>query len=297
MMRIIRTLQYLMYHPINKSQKIKALIRFVKWQIASRLTAGSIVFDWIDNAKVIVKSGDTGMTGNIYAGLHEFSDMAFLLHVLNKEDLFIDIGANIGSYTILASSVVGCKSVCFEPVPLTYQKLVMNIKINNLEDKVVALNKALGEEPDTVSFTTQLDCMNHIVAQDCKNDTCIEIQLSTLDIEIKDEQPFMIKIDVEGYETPTLLGARKVLENKGLSVVIMELNGSGSRYGYDESEILKIMHNYGFKMYSYEPFTRTLHNLGSKNKDEGNTIFIKNEDLVLARIKQAEQKNIYGILV
>jgi thymidylate synthase len=62
----------------------------------------------------------TGATGNIYAGLHEFEDMAFLLHLLRSEDMFADVGSNIGSYTILASGVVGAKSVAFEPVPSTY---------------------------------------------------------------------------------------------------------------------------------------------------------------------------------
>ncbi len=58
----------------------------------------------------------TGATGNIYAGLHEFDDMAFFLHLLRPEDMFADVGSNIGSYTILASGVVGAKSVAFEPV-------------------------------------------------------------------------------------------------------------------------------------------------------------------------------------
>lgn len=51
----------------------------------------------------------TGATGNIYVGLHEFEDMAFLLHVLRRTDLFVDVGANIGSYTILAGGAAGAK--------------------------------------------------------------------------------------------------------------------------------------------------------------------------------------------
>ena len=59
----------------------------------------------------------TGATGNIYTGLHEFEDMMFLLHLLRPGDIFVDAGANIGSYTVLASAVVGAKSISFEPVP------------------------------------------------------------------------------------------------------------------------------------------------------------------------------------
>ena len=56
----------------------------------------------------------TGATGNIYAGLHEFVDMAFCLHLLRSGDLFVDVGANIGSYTVLASKVAGANSVTLE---------------------------------------------------------------------------------------------------------------------------------------------------------------------------------------
>jgi hypothetical protein len=51
-------------------------------------------------------SGMTGATGNLYVGLHEFEEMAFLLHFLRPGDLFADVGANVGSYTILAAVAV-----------------------------------------------------------------------------------------------------------------------------------------------------------------------------------------------
>jgi len=44
------------------------------------------------------------------------NDMGFLLHFLRKDDLFLDVGANIGSYTVLAGGAVGAKSISFEPV-------------------------------------------------------------------------------------------------------------------------------------------------------------------------------------
>ena len=45
----------------------------------------------------MARKGMTGASGNIYFGLHEFEEMGFLLHFLREEDLFIDIGAYIGS--------------------------------------------------------------------------------------------------------------------------------------------------------------------------------------------------------
>jgi hypothetical protein len=86
----------------------------------------------------------TGATGNIYSGLHEFEDMGFLLHFLRPDDLFVDIGANIGSYTILASAAIGAATIAFEPVPDTHEWLRLNVAINNVDNKVERRREALG---------------------------------------------------------------------------------------------------------------------------------------------------------
>jgi hypothetical protein len=80
---------------------------------------------------------------------------------------------------------------------------------------------------------------------------------------------------VEGYETLVLRGAEETLSRSSLHSVIMELNGSGKRYGFDESAILEMMQDHGFKTYSYDPLTRSLVNLQGRNLDSGNTLFTR----------------------
>jgi hypothetical protein len=89
--------------------------------------------------------GMTGATGNIYTGLHEFTDMAFCLHLLRVGDLFVDVGANIGSYTVLSSKVVGANSLAIEPVPTTYKRLRRNININDISSLVDSRCCAAGK--------------------------------------------------------------------------------------------------------------------------------------------------------
>ena len=234
------------------------------------------------------------MTGNIYTGLHEFPDMGFLLHFLRAEDLFVDIGANVGSYTILACSAVGARGIAFEPVPSTYKKLVENIRLNYLDEKVKCVNKGVGDQQGTIAFTSDSDTTNHALASGEQCDNQVTVEVTSLDNALAGDDPSLIKIDVEGYETLVLEGAREILKNQTLKAVIMELNGSGGRYGFDESKILESMLSNGFKTYSYKPLARKLINLEGKNLNSGNTLFIRDKSIVEDRLRVASKVTING---
>ena len=290
----LNTIKFIINHPLNRDRKFSSLVRFAKWQIGSRLVPGAVVFDWVNGSKFLVRSGETGLTGNIYTGLHEFSDMGFLLHVLRDKDLFVDIGANVGSYTILACSAVGARGVAFEPVPSTFKRLVENMILNHLDEKVKCVNKGVGARQGSIAFTSDSDTTNHALASGEDRENTVNVEVTTLDAFLNGQFPSIAKIDVEGYETPVLEGAQETLKNKTLHSVIMELNGSGSRYGYDESRILELMFDHEFKTYSYNPMNRTLINLKGKNLGSGNTLFIRDESFVLEKIRNSPKVTING---
>jgi len=119
----LRTFQFINKHPLASKNRSLAISNWVRWQISSSILKMPVIFPWIGQSKLVAERGMTGATGNIYAGLHEFTDMAFCLHLLRSGDLFVDVGANIGSYTVLASKAIGTNSVTLEPVPQTFERL------------------------------------------------------------------------------------------------------------------------------------------------------------------------------
>jgi FkbM family methyltransferase len=288
-MPLVSTLRHILAHPLNRGQPLAALCRFATWQIGSRLLGTKIVHPWIDGARVIVESGDQGMTGNIYCGLHELADMAYLLHVLGPDDCFVDIGANVGSYTVLACAARGARGYSVEPVPATFARLEDNLRINDLGTRVTALNIGLSDQPGELRFSTDQDCMNHVVSEGG-----VAVRVARLDDVLGEATPSLIKIDVEGFETQVLGGAAAVLARPSLHSVIMELNGSGARYGIGDEQILQIMQAQGFATYRYDPFTRSLTSLGGKNEAEGNTLFIRDLDRVRAKIAAAAPIEVNG---
>ena len=220
--------------------------------------------------------------------------MAFLLHVLRTDDLFIDVGANVGSYTILACSAIGAEGYAFEPVPTTYNRLIENIRLNHLENRVKCLNIGVGSDNGSIVFTSDMDTTNHVLASEEQSENPIKVDVSTLDTILENESPVLMKIDVEGYEMPVLEGATETLKNKTLHSVIMELNGSGNRYGFDEPRILELMFDHGFRTYSYNPLGRILLNLEGKKLTSGNTLFIRDESFVLDRLNSSPDIIIHG---
>lgn len=80
-------------------------------------------------------------------GLGEYADMAFCLHALRPEDLFCDVGANAGVYTVLAAAAVGSKVISFEPIPRTFNLLKANVHINGIADQVDARRNGVADAP------------------------------------------------------------------------------------------------------------------------------------------------------
>ena len=291
---LLHTIKFITGHPLNRGQKIPSLIRFAKWQIATRLIAGVVVHNWIGGAKFFVKNGETGLTGNIYVGLHEFSDMAFLLHFLRSDDLFIDVGANAGSYTLLACAVAKARGLAFEPIPTTYKRLLENVRLNHLESIVTCLNMGVGADTGRALFIADEDTTNRVSLKEGSNPSQLSVELTTLDSELSSMEPSIIKIDVEGYETPVLEGAQRTLKNPALNAIIMELNGSGNRYGFDETKLVELMFENGFRSYLYNPLARSLSDLNGAKSDSGNTLFIRNRSYVESRLKTAPRISIHG---
>ncbi len=285
------TFQFIIQHPLTANNRIGAIINFLRWQLGARLLNRKVIVPWIDEARLVVGLGDSSLTGNVYAGLMEYADMAFLLHALQPGETFVDVGANAGAYTILASKLVGAKSVAFEPLPSTVQKLRDQIAVNRIEGVVDIRNMGVGDRKQTLFFTNDKDALNKVsLSGEGPNTTPVEV--TTLD-EALSREPCFIKIDVEGFEFAVLEGARLTLSAGNASAVIIELNGSGEAFGHGNEEIHEAMLGFGYTPVAYEPATRTLTALSGPNTGSVNTIYVRDIALMAERCKSAPKRAIH----
>jgi len=293
--KLRRIASFLNAHPLAKRHKLRAYYNVITWQLSQLLLPHEAALRFIGPTKLKAIKGLTGATGNIYAGLEDFYDMGFLLHFLREGDVFADIGSNIGSYSVLASGCCRAKTIAFEPISSSFSWLLKNIELNNLQGLITPFNMGIGSSTTELYFTAEYGTVNHVVADNeiVNENNILKVPVSSFDdISLTTGFPQLIKIDVEGFETEVIRGMKNTLQSDELKAIIIELNGSACRYGWDESLIHQhLLENHYFP-YAYNPLRRELTFL--QEFGSINTIYIRDLDFVKDRVNSAKNFTVFS---
>lgn len=295
-MGLVTTLQFIWNHPMNEGSRLAALSRFVRWQFGVRVLGLDCLIPFGTRGVLVAGRGDAGATGNYYCGVHEFPDMPFVAHAMGRGELFLDVGANVGSYTVLAGAVCGAEVIACEPVPETVRKLRRNVGVNLLESRVTVMNVAIGDEPGVCRMTAGQDTMNHIVIGEpavADIGATVEVEVRRIDDIVPAGRVRLMKLDVEGFEKQALAGARRLLAEPTLLAVLIELNGSGKRYGVEDAELDATLRAAGFSPASYDPLRRELRAIGTFH-GRGNTLYVRDSEELRQRLREAEPLRAFG---
>lgn len=167
------------------------------------------------------------------------------LETFDSNDVFLDIGANIGMYSIYAAVMTGCRVYCVEPEALNFAELNKNIYLNNLHDRVLAFCAAAGERMEIGKLLLGAFAVGHSHhdynestwrkdmqwTPEIKVDRAQRIPQGTVSVPIDElvasgvvPQPNHIKIDVDGHEPMVIAGAQRTLANPALKTVLVEID-------------------------------------------------------------------------
>ena len=180
------------------------------------------------------------ITGNItspitqtlfWGGVHAFEneEFPFFTKLISSCNLMLDIGSNIGYYTLLAKRYQPTiKVIAFEPMPSVFKYLNKNIQINHFKD-VFTEQLALSNVHGNASFYTRINPRMKSIADQLPGDSSldssivqsaieVQVKLDTLDNYVKqhlneNEKIDFIKIDTEATEHLVFQGAENVLKN------------------------------------------------------------------------------------
>jgi len=170
---------------------------------------------------------------------YEWNVKQFFLRHYSHYQTFIDVGANMGTYTIMFAKK-GLNTIAFEPSVINYKALQINIMLNNLEKKVTSFNIGLDNTDRKASFV--FDPVNtgasHLSAAQFydpvtdERGELTEVQLVMLDhfkknIPINPDDAVLMKIDVEGMEEDVIKGASEFIQDRKELLIVMESVHSG----------------------------------------------------------------------
>jgi FkbM family methyltransferase len=189
---------------------------------------------------------------------------------LRDNETFLDVGANVGNYTLSIANDYKDKKVniiAIEAHPETFNALCTNISCNNFKN-VLTINKAVSDHKGIVTMYDQIDLDNRNLRHfrfssifkrvvrsnvNLQGMSSSEIECDTLDDIIAGHRADLMKMDIEGSEVLALTGAIDTL--KRLRKVIIEIHG-----GYNLQQVKNILTDYDFKLEIIAP----KHIIGSK---------------------------------
>lgn len=281
-------------HPLHSAHPVRAVWQATRLIGASTLTpTHQITIPYVNDTILHWPIGASSVMLCARFGLGEYADMAFCLHILRPDDLFCDVGANAGVYTVLAAAAVGSRVVSIEPIPRTFDLLMTNVYANGVAHLVDAKRNGVGDAPGKLSFTSSLWSLNHVVDQATSNS--IEVQVVTLDSALDGRIPQVIKIDVEGFEAKVLKGAPVTLTDTRLLAIIIEVTEQVARYGDTRQIIADALLDAGFVgPFWYEPDTRSLAPASKPSPTRYNQIFVRDKSMIEARLRNAPKYKIHG---
>lgn len=160
-------------------------------------------------------------------GIYEEFEVGLLPREITPGDIVVDVGANIGYYSIIFSKLVGAqgKVYAFEPDPVNFSILKKNIELNKCTN-VVLEQKALSNKTGKITlYVSEENRGDHRIYDSGDARKTVEIEAVRLDDYLTTRAPHgvnFIKMDVQGAEVAVLEGARDVLRRSAALTMFSE---------------------------------------------------------------------------
>lgn len=240
---------------------------------------------------------DDELSRLIYCDEFEMAERLFLNHFLRRGDVFVDVGCNIGLFTLIAARRVGGAGHVygFEPCSRTFARLEANLRLNGFAN-VSCYRMSLSDRHGEATLTAPVDgygawgSLAHPVRG--KSFTTETVAMLPWDDFAQEHQLIgrvvAMKIDVEGWEARVLSGASKALAREDAPVLQVEFTEEAARAaGSSCAELYHRLEGFGYRMFTYDVERgRLLPDPLRESYPYLNVIAAKRPDDVMARLRR-----------
>lgn len=208
--------------------------------------------------QMYVNCRDEGVTNQLLSyGIFEGFENKMFADKIKPGDVVLDIGANIGCFTLLAARLAGAKGrvYAFEPEASNFDLLKKNVELNNYHN-VTLVNQAAADKNGKIKLYLSETVMGmHRIYQSHYCDKTVDVESVRLDDYFKDYfgKIDFVKIDTEGSEWAVLQGMTFLLQkNKKLKLFTEFAPCSMKEFGVEPEEYLKFLGDHGFTLYHFD---------------------------------------------
>lgn len=242
-------------HPANHGRRALSLLSGVVWQFWKRGVGKPVFVSYHGNRLLAHPASHQASAAIYFWGLPDFWEISFVRDYLRPGDLFIDVGSNIGLYSLRASSLVGPNGAvhAFEPGAFSKECLERSIERSGIENIVVHAETAGESAHAAVLQGNDATASVAGVGEDGRG-----VPVVRLDEVLTDVRYAMAKFDIEGYEPFALRGMRGMLERGNPEVLLVEVAGYSKRYGITSDALLGEIRGWGYSTFTYEPAERKI---------------------------------------
>lgn len=187
-------------------------------------------------------------------GIYEEFETSLVNKEIKRGDIVLDLGANIGYYTLIFAKLVGenGKVYAFEPDSTNFALLKKNVEINGYKN-VVLVQKAVSNKNGKLKlFLAEDNTVDHRIYNSHDARKFVEIESVKLDDYFKDYngKTNFIKIDIQGAEWGAVQGMSELLKKNKSMKIFSEFWPIGlKRFGIEPLEYLELLLKHGFKLY------------------------------------------------
>lgn len=263
---------------------------------------------WIDGLILRIYPKNEVFRALFVRGIYDPNLVVVINSLLPRNGVFVDVGANIGCFSLLASRVIGKngKILAIEPSSRDYARLVENVRNNNLTDLISTYRLAISDKSEIVKLSIayeersflntlrtdfSLKGIDKIGVEDVQS-VSIDDLISKINVKRVD----VLKLDIEGSELKALLGAKNVVE-RFKPAIIIGINGSFECFFSELEEIKNFLKKMNYRMYKLienpKFALQLIHDLSIESVE---TLFCLHESAVIPTLPQPENDTIVDCL-
>jgi FkbM family methyltransferase len=261
---MLRKVQELLRKQDLREHPVRGILRRVAWRLRWWVYPSK---PWLihfqDSFPLLAVQG--GSAASIYYGGASEPEIADVIRRLLRPGMvFVDVGAHLGEYTVLAAKILNNSGYvhAFEPRPDLFEILRQNIELNHCQNAKAQPN-AVWCKNDSFDFEMTPEPAVSALRPDGvtgSGTTYIKVRAVTLDEWFSRPsvpKPNLIKVDVEGAELQVLQGAASLLtlpQPEAPSLIFEYSPENSKRFGYSSSEILVLLRELGYTTYTFLDF-------------------------------------------